>query len=98
MFTIFFRYVKSLQANSHYTFFFKKIRRAPPKTKEEADHRRQRSAENRAMFNRVGYRYIYNRLIESGTFNGYRATPDDSVRAIPFERALAALSLQNAVV
>jgi hypothetical protein len=50
------------------------------------------------MFNRVGYRYIYNRLIESGTFNGYRSTPDDSVRAIPFERALAALSLQNAVV
>lgn len=54
--------------------------------------------ENREAFKRVGYRYVYRRLLESGTFDGYRATPEQSVRAVPFERALAELSLQNAMV
>lgn len=53
--------------------------------------------QNKEMFKRVGYRYIYRRLLDAGTFNGYRQTPEQSVRAIPFERALAELSLQNAM-
>lgn len=54
--------------------------------------------ENKEAFKRVGYRYIYRRLLESGTFDGYRGTPEQSVRAIPTERALSELSLQNAMV
>jgi len=46
---------------------------------------------------RVGPRYIYQRLIESGAFNGLAATPAQSVRLVAFEDAIAEISNQNAL-
>lgn len=51
---------------------------------------------NREAAKRVGYRYIYQRLIERGTFNGYLSTPYESVRGVPFSEALTEISLDNA--
>lgn len=47
---------------------------------------------------RIGYYYIYERLEESGTFDNYRQTSHESVRAIPFELSVAKISLQNAKI
>jgi hypothetical protein len=47
---------------------------------------------------RIGYYYIYERLEESGAFDGHRQTSHQSVRAIPFELAIAKISLQNAKI
>jgi len=47
---------------------------------------------------RIGWDYVYERLEELGSFNGYRETPHQSVRAIPFEVAIEKISKQNAKI
>lgn len=54
--------------------------------------------QNSTIFNRIGYKYFYTRLLESGVFNGYAQTPSDSVRLIPFSMSVAYLSQENAQI
>lgn len=52
---------------------------------------------NQRVADRVGSRYIYQRLSESGKFNRPDMTPAESVRAALVDDALSELSLENAM-
>lgn len=51
---------------------------------------------NRAVFERVGFRYILSRITEKHYFDGLGKTPDESARLAPIEDALAKLADENA--
>lgn len=52
---------------------------------------------NQEAMRRIGYRYIYQRMTQVGTFSGLAATPAQSIRRAPFEDVLAELSIENAM-
>lgn len=68
-----------------------------PKNKDEAESLRKMTDENRMIWARVGYRYIYKRLVEGKYFDGLGKTPVESARLAPFREALEILSLENAM-
>jgi hypothetical protein len=54
--------------------------------------------QNNTIFDRIGYKYFYSRLLESRVFNGYGRTPYESVRLVPFSMSVSYLSQENAQV
>lgn len=51
---------------------------------------------NKEIMNRIGFYYLYEQAEQLGTFNGFRATPHQSVRAVPFELLIEKISIKNA--
>lgn len=90
---------ESLKANDSYYWFFNPPKQPPESLQKEQQKERQKQIKkNQRIAARIGHRYIYERLLESGVFNGYRATPHQSVRAIPANDALAEMSRENSKV
>ncbi len=93
----FWQHYDSLKKNDSFYWFFN-----PPKQilgkMEEAERKayQKQAKKNKEVSKRIGHRYIYERLLESGAFNGYRQTPHQSVRAIAANDALTEISRQNA--
>lgn len=55
-------------------------------------------AENKAIMERVGMKWIYGRLLESGVLNSGQRTPLEDIRGADAEVALRIISDQNAGV
>ncbi len=56
----------------------------------------QAMRESKAIFERVGFRHIYERIEEMGVFTYPGKSIHESARAVPAELALAKLSKANA--
>lgn len=54
-------------------------------------------AANGRTFDRVGYRFIIERLIKSGRFAGLGQTPEESAKLAPIREALYSISIENAM-
>lgn len=53
--------------------------------------------QNEKSFKRVGWRYIYNRLLKSNHFKKHNLTPIESIILSDFNEVVRVLSLQNAM-
>ncbi len=72
----------------------------PPKKKGSSNEENRAiddaKAENRAIFDRVGFRYILSRITKEHYFDGLGNTPEQSARLAPIEDALAKIADENA--